>query len=218
MVMLQLSQIDVSPGQRIVLRNVNWQQFEDILAELGDHRSSRIAYSQGTLEIMTLLPEHEVTKGLVGDIVKILLEELEIDCESFGSTTFKRQDMERGVEPDDSFYIANHARMIGRSKVDLSIDPPPNLAIEIDLTSKTQLDAYQALKVPELWLFENRQLRIYLLQNDQYIQSSSSLTFPGLPIIETVTEVVEQARSVGRSPALRAFRQWIRQWRGQNSH
>ena len=218
MVMLQLSQIDVSPGQRIVLQNVNWQQFEDILAELGEHRSSRIAYSQGTLEIMTPLPEHEVTKGLVGDIVKILLEELEIDCESFGSTTFKRQDMERGVEPDDSFYIANHARMIGRSKVDLGIDPPPDLAIEIDSTSKTQLDAYQALKVPELWLFENRQLRVYLLQNDQYIQSSSSLTFPGLLIIETVTEVVEQARSVGRSPALRAFRQWIRQWRDQNSH
>ncbi|WP_289501142.1 hypothetical protein [Gloeocapsopsis sp. IPPAS B-1203] len=75
MVMLQLSQIDVLPGQRIVLQNVDWQQFEDIIAELGEHRSSRIAYSQGTLEIMTPLPEHEVIKGLVGDIVKILLEE-----------------------------------------------------------------------------------------------------------------------------------------------
>ncbi|OKH23678.1 Uma2 family endonuclease [Chroogloeocystis siderophila] len=217
MVMLQLSQIDVSPGQRIVLQNVNWQQFEEILEELGEHRGSRVAYSQGTLEIMTPLPEHEVTKGIIGDLVKILLEELEIDCESFGSTTFKRQDMERGVEPDESFYIANHAQMIGRSRIDLTADPPPDLVIEIDVTSKTQMDAYKALKVPELWRFENRQLRIDLLQNNQYIESSISPTFPELPIIKIITEFVEQARSTGRSPALKAFRQWIRQWRAQNS-
>ncbi|MES1021621.1 Uma2 family endonuclease [Gloeocapsa sp. BRSZ] len=213
MVTLQLSQIDISPGQRIVLRNVSWQQFENIVEELGEHRGSRVAYSQGTLEIMSPLPEHEVTKGLVGDLVKILLEELEIDCESFGSTTFKRQDRERGVEPDESFYIANYAQMIGRSSIDLTVDPPPDLVIEIDITSKTQLEAYKALKVPELWRFENRQLRIDVLQNDQYIESFISPTFPELPIMTLITEFVEQARLMGRSRALKAFRQWIQQWR-----
>ncbi|NJQ96934.1 MAG: Uma2 family endonuclease, partial [Hydrococcus sp. CSU_1_8] len=145
MVTLQLKQITVPPGGRIVLHNVSWQQFEEILEELGEHRSSRIAYSRGTLEIMTPLPEHEVAKVLIGDLVKILLEELEIDCESFGSTTFKRRDSERGIEPDDSFYIQNHKQMIGKDRIDLTIDPPPDLAIEIDLTTKTQLDGYEAL-------------------------------------------------------------------------
>ncbi|PPS46031.1 Uma2 family endonuclease [Chroococcidiopsis sp. TS-821] len=213
MVTLQLSQLDISPGQRILLRNVNWQQFEEILEDLGEHRGSRVAYSQGTLEIMSPLPEHEVIKGIVGDLVKILLEELEIDCESFGSTTFKRQDMERGVEPDESFYIANYVQMIGRSRIDLTVDPPPDLVIEIDITSKTQLEAYKALQVPELWRFENGQLRIDVLQNDQYKESSISPTFPELPVIALITDFVAQARSLGRSRALKAFRQWIRQWR-----
>ena len=188
MVTLQLSQIDVPPGQRVVLQDVHWQQFEDILEELGEHRGSRIAYSSRTLEIMSPLPEHEVTKELVSDLVKILLEELEIDCESFGSTTFKRQDMESGIEPDACFYISNHQQMIGRSKIDLTVDPAPDLAIEIDVTSKTQLDAYEALGVPELWRFENHRLRIDILKHGNYFQSSRSSTFPKLPIIEKVTE------------------------------
>jgi Uma2 family endonuclease len=211
MVTLQLKQITVPPGGRIVLHDVSWQQFEEILEELGEHRSSRIAYSRGTLEIMTPLPEHEVAKVLIGDLVKILLEELEIDCESFGSTTFKRRDTERGIEPDDSFYIQNHQQMIGKDRIDLTIDPPPDLAIEIDLTSKTQLDGYEALGVPELWRFENRKLRIDVLRNGKYVQSSDSPTFPNWSIIEIITEYVARARSIGRSPALRAFRQWVRQ-------
>lgn len=215
MVMLQLSQIDVSPGQRVVLQNVDWQQFEDILEELGEHRGSRVAYSRRTLEIMNPLPEHEVAKELVGDLVKILLEELEIDCESFGSTTFKRQDMEFGIEPDACFYIVNHRQMIGRSQIDLTIDPP-DLAIEIDVTSKTQLAAYEALGVPGLWRLENRTLRVDILKSGKYVQSSISPTFPNLRIIEKVNDFVEQAGSVGRSPALRAFRQWAKAVRNQN--
>jgi len=194
MVTLQLSQIHLLPGQRLVLQEVNWQQFEQILEELGNRRNARIAYSRGTLEIMAPLPEHEVAKVLVGDLVKILLEEFAIDCESFGSTTFKRQDMDYGVEPDDSFYIANHQQMLGRTRIDLTVDPPPDLVIEGDVTSKTQLDAYEALGVPELWRFENRKLQINLLQAGKYVESSFSPTFPDLPIIEAITETVNQAQ------------------------
>ena len=83
------------------------------------------------------MPEHEKAKVIIGDLLKILLDELEIDWEPFGSTTFKRQDMMAGIEPDDCFYIQNAARMIGRESLDLTVDPPPDLAIEIDVTSKT---------------------------------------------------------------------------------
>jgi Uma2 family endonuclease len=108
MVTLQLKQIRVPPGQRVLLENISWQEFEAILNELGEHRGSRVAYSQGTLEIMVPLPEHERAKVIIGDLVKILLDELDLNWESLGSTTFKREDMTVGIEPDDCFYIQNH--------------------------------------------------------------------------------------------------------------
>ncbi|MGK7875344.1 MAG: Uma2 family endonuclease [Xenococcaceae cyanobacterium] len=210
MVTLQLRQIQIPPGQRLELQDVSWQEFEAILEELGEHRGTRLAYSKGTLEIVAPLPEHEVSKELIGDMAKILLDEFEINYECFGSTTFKRQDMKHGIEPDNCFYIQNYERMIGRDRIDLSVDPPPDLAIEIDVTSKTQLDAYEGLGVRELWRYENRSLRIDVLEEGKYVESSSSPTFPGLPISAVISEYVKQSRSVGRSLALRGFRKWIR--------
>jgi Uma2 family endonuclease len=146
MVMLQLRQLVVQPGQRAQLQEVNWQEFGAILDELGDKRASRIAYRDGVLEIRMPLPKHEKAKILIGDMVPIFLEELDIDSECFGSSTFKRQDMAKGIEPNDCFYIKNAAQMIGKDGLDLTVDPPPDLAIEVDVTSKTGLDAYQAPK------------------------------------------------------------------------
>ncbi len=211
MVMLQLRQIVVQPGQRIQLQDVNWNDFVAILDELGDKRAWRIAYSDEVLDIRMPLPEHEVDKELIGDMVKILLEELDIDNECFGSTTFKRQDVAKGIEPDQCFYIRNHAVMIGKRRVDLTIDPPPDLAIKVDVTSKTGLDAYRALGVPELWRFEDGQLQISLLQNGQYQDANSSPHFPNFPIINGISQFLDRSQSEGRSPTLKAFRQWVRE-------
>ncbi|MDM3850510.1 MAG: Uma2 family endonuclease [Aphanizomenon gracile PMC627.10] len=211
MVTIQLRQLTVPPGHRIILQNISWQEFEEILTELGENRASRLAYYQGNLEIKMPLPKHEVAKVIIGDLVKIILEELEIDCECFGSTTFKRQDMNSGIEPDDSFYIQNHLQMIGKQKIDLNIDPPPDLVIEIDVTSKTQLDAYLALAVPEIWRYENDKLQINIWQNGKYIESEVSPNFPNLPIAEIIPQFVEESRILGRSPTLRKFRQWVKQ-------
>jgi Uma2 family endonuclease len=210
MVNLQLRQLDIPPGQRLLIQDINWLEFEAILDELGEKRVSRIAYSDGILEIRMPLPKHERQKSILGDIVKILLDELELDCECFGSTTFKRQEMNYGIEPDECFYIQNHETMIGKDRLDLSIDPPPDLALEVDVTSKTQIDAYTRLSVPELWVYEDTGLKIYVLQSGQYQDSATSPTFPDLPILAWVSEVLEQSRAIGRSPALRAFRQKIR--------
>jgi Uma2 family endonuclease len=211
MVTLQLRQLDIPPGQRVLLHEVSWQEFEAILEELGEHRAARLAYNQGTQEIRGALPEHEVDKELIGDMVKILLEELEIDCECFGSTTFTREAQKGGVEPDQCFYIQNHEVMRGKRRIDLTVDLPPDLAIEIDVTSKTQLDAYEILQVPELWRYENNTLQINILQERHYVASQSSPTFPGLPIIELITEFVAQSAALGRSPTLRASRDRVRQ-------
>jgi Uma2 family endonuclease len=219
MVTLQLRQIVVQPGQRLQLQEIGWDEFEAILNELGDHRASRITYSDEVLEIRMPLSEHEVDKELIGDMVKILLEELDINSECFGSTTFKSRTMAKGIEPDQCFYIQNYGVMIGKRQVDLTTpcgyleehDPPPDLAIEVDVTSKTGLDAYQALGVPELWRFENGRLKIMVLQNGQYQEVNSSPSFPGFSIADFVNESLDRARTAGRSQALKAFRQRVRE-------
>lgn len=212
MVTLQLKQIRVQPGQRVILSDISWQELEAILDELGEHRNSRIAYSQGTLEIMVPLPEHEKLKVIIGDLVKILLDELDLYWESLGSTTFKREDMTAGIEPDDCFYIQNYRLMIGRERIDLNVDPPPDLAIEIDVTSKTQVSAYQALKVPEIWRYIQGRLEISLLQEGQYVNSQTSLVFPTFRVIEEIPRFVEMARITGTTLALRAFRKFVREY------
>ena len=215
MVTLQLNQLSVPPGQRLLLRDISWQAFEDILTELGDRRAARLAYSNGTLEIRMPLPEHEKAKVIIGDLLKVLLDELDRNWESFGSTTFKRQEMAYGIEPDDCFYIKNHAQMIGQKRLDLSIDPPPDLAIEVDVTSKTQVSAYEALGVPEIWRYYDGTLHVSVLHDGSYVESDISPTFPILPLVEGMTQFVAMSTTEGTRPALRAFRQWVRQQNGR---
>ncbi|MGG6266796.1 Uma2 family endonuclease [Leptolyngbya sp. AN03gr2] len=209
--LLDLKRIEVPPGQRVLLQDVSWQEFERILEELGDRRSARIAYEDGILEIMTPLPEHEVNKEVIGDLIKALLEELELEFLTLGSTTFKNQQMLKGIEPDQCFYIQNEARVRGKDRLDLSVDPPPDLAIEIDLTSRTHPSIYQALGVPELWRFEKGQLQINVLRNGQYEVSEQSELFTSLSIAQTIPYYRSQCRTIGRNAALKAFRQWVRQ-------
>jgi Uma2 family endonuclease len=210
MVMLQLRQLVVQPGQRIQLQGIDWAEFEAIMDELGDRRSSRIAYFDQVLEIRMPLPEHERAKVLIGDVVKILLEELDIDNECFGSSTFKRSSMAAGIEPDECFYIENARQMIGKMRLDLTIDPPPDLAIEVDVTSKTGVDAYQALGVPELWRSEDGHLRISLLENGIYRDAKFSPHFPQFDVIALIEAVLTRSRIDGRSQTLKACRRQIR--------
>jgi Uma2 family endonuclease len=208
---LQLKQLDVPPGHRVLLHNVSWQEFELILEDLGERRATRLAYHQGTLEIVAPLPKHEQTKVVVSNLLVVLLDELDMDWEPLGSTTFRRKEMAAGIEPDDCFYIKNHALMIGKERIDLNVDPPPDLAIEIDVTSKTQLSAYEALGVPEIWRYESHKLQISLLQNGEYVESQSSLTFPNFPVIEGISQFLDFSRTAGTRPALKAFRQWVKE-------
>ncbi|OUL37266.1 hypothetical protein BV372_03000 [Nostoc sp. T09] len=208
--LLELKQIIVKPGQQMLLKDVSWQQLENILEEMGERRAARISYSHGWLEIMVPLPEHEKDKELIGDLVKFLLEELQIDFEPFGSTTLKNERMRQAVETDTSFYIQNQAAVIGKNRIDLTIDPPPDLAIEIDITSRTRFDNYEILGVPELWRYTQQGLEINLLQAGKYIKSQSSPNFPNIPIIELVNEYVQQCLTIGRSQAMRNFRNWVK--------
>lgn len=214
--LLQLSQIDVQPGQKVTLRNISWDDFEQILAELGDRRASRIAYYQGMLEIMVPLAGHESGKENIGDLVKVLLEELDIEFASLGSTTFKRQVINAGVEPDACFYIQNEAVIRGKERIDLNFDPPPDLAIEIDFTSNSEIkkNSYAALGVPELWVYNGRSLNLYVLQERQYVATEQSQVFPNLPIVEAIPRYVDWSKVEGRNVAIKAFRRWVAEYLG----
>ena len=207
---LALKQIIVSPGQQLLLKDISWQQLETILEELGESRSAKISYSHGVLEIIVPLPEHEKDKEIIGDLVKIILKELNIDFEALGSTTYKNKKMSQAVEADASFYIENCAAVIGKDRLNLSIDPPPDLAIEIDITSRTQFDNYLLLGVPELWKYTRQGLQIYLLQNGEYVPSETSPNFPNIPIIELVDRCIEDSKKNGRSKAIAAFKNWLK--------
>jgi Uma2 family endonuclease len=209
--LLDVKRINVPPGQRVLLQDVTWQEFEKILEELGEHRAARVAYNRGIMEIMTPLPEHEDNKEIIGDLVKALLEELDIEFRSLGSTTFKNPEMAQGIEPDQCFYIQNESKIRGKKRLDLTVDPPPDLALEIDITSRTHPSIYEAVKVPELWRFEDKKLQINILQDGCYVESQESLNFPSLPLIQIIPQYLEQSRTAGRNATLKAFRRWVQE-------
>jgi Uma2 family endonuclease len=206
-----VSQLKLAPGSKVAIPNVSWEEFETILLELGEKRSARLAYSNNTLEIMVPLPEHEIPKDLISDIVKMLLKLTARKYQPFASTTFKQKG-KAGVEPDACFYIQNYQCMIGRRRLQPD-DPPPDLAIETDVTSKTTLDAYEIIGVPELWIYDSGKLTIYVLQKGKYVESSTSPIFREIEIIQIIPSVVERAWQVGSVQALEELEELLNKCR-----
>ncbi|MBF2027691.1 MAG: Uma2 family endonuclease [Oscillatoriales cyanobacterium C42_A2020_001] len=205
-----LHRLQLQPGSAVTVSNIGWQEFETLLQELPEHRSTRLAYFRGTLELVSPLPQHERAIVIISDVVKLLLRRAQRPWESLRSTTFKQQEI-AGIEPDDCFYIANFAAVIGKERLNLMIDPPPDLAIESDLTSKTEMSAYAVLGVPELWIYASGRLTINVLQGDRYVESIHSPTFPDIAIADVVPTVIQRANEIGTSLALLEFEDWLNQ-------
>ncbi|MEH2204310.1 MAG: Uma2 family endonuclease [Nostoc sp.] len=198
-------------ADRVMLYDISWEQFENLLKDLGEHRAARLAYDRTTLEIMTPLPEHEHYKEVISDLVKEIADVLDLDYESYGSTTWKRESRMAGLESDNCFYFQNEATVRGRLDLDLRQDPPPDLALEIDVTSKSlnRFPIYARLGVPELWCYDSGELKIYHLQDGEYIESENSLIFPTLAIRD-LPKLIEQNRADGRRAIRRAVRKWVK--------
>lgn len=195
--------------QRIQLSGISWQTYEQLLAELSDRRL-RLTYYRGNLEIVVPSPEHEFYKSIMGRFVETLAEELEVKIYPLGSTTFKRPELS-GAEPDECFYIQNLRLVQGKKRLDLNEDPPPDLVVEIDLTSSSEnrLPVYADLGVLEVWRYDGKILKIYKLQNQQYVQTSESLAFTGVAIAE-IDRFLQQAMDTDYLDLVRSFRQWIK--------
>jgi Uma2 family endonuclease len=199
-------------ARRLVLQGLGWASYEKLLDALAEVHV-RTTYDRGTLEIMSPLPIHEFFKRWFGLLFPVLSEELGIPLWGFSSTTFRRQDQQQGLEPDECFYLASLPRLRDRRAIDLSVDPPPDLAVEVDIT-RTCLDrfsVYGSLGVPEVWRFDGEALEVHLLAEDgSYAVAPGSLALPFLPLGE-IPPLLQQCYDLGDEGAgLRALRTWVR--------
>ncbi|MBD2384672.1 Uma2 family endonuclease [Cylindrospermum sp. FACHB-282] len=199
----------IQPTEIIHLSGISWQTYENLLTELSASRRLRLTYNRGTLEIMVPSPEHEINKKVLGRFVETLAEELEVNIQPLGSTTFKRPELS-GAEPDECFYLKNINLIKGKKRINLQQDPPPDLVVEVDITSssKNRFQVYADMSVPEIWRYDGNDFSINILQNNKYISVEQSLAFPNLPILE-IANFLAQVGEKDYLELVREFRNWV---------
>ena len=192
--------------QRMLLRNVSWETYERLIAEREERRKPRFFYDRGVLELMSPSGEHDGISRLVAIIVEFAAEEADFDLFNAGSTTFKREDLERGFEPDECFYFSENARLIreiirGKGDVELDAgDPPPDLVVEVDITNSSlnKLPIYAGLVIPEVWRHDGERLRVLCLTGEgEYAESTESGFLPAATG-ETLTRLISEGLKLDR--------------------
>jgi Uma2 family endonuclease len=197
---------------RVVIRCVSWGTYEALLRDRADS-GPRMAYDQGELEIMAPSLRHEKLKLTLHDLLRGFCAERRIRIASAGSLTIKSAPRERGVEPDSCYYIQNEARMRGKETLDLSTDPPPDLAVEIDISRSSidKLSIYASLSVPEVWSYDGSEIIIRILQpGGEYSVSSRSVALPEIPVSE-LSRFLGRLGTVDETELVESFRAWLRE-------
>ena len=208
-----LATIEHMPAGAVLrVDDVPWEDYEQLLADLGDGRAVRIFYDRGRMEIMAPGSAHERPTSVISRLVVVLSDELDIDIESLRSTTLKAEMKAKGAEPDDCFYIQNAPLVIGKIDLDLKDDPPPDLVIEIDRTSASlnKFPIYAGLGVSEIWRVAKGQVRIFLLAGESYEERSTSSAFSFLPA-QIISEFLARGLAEGQRKVAIAFRAWVRE-------
>ena len=206
-----IAEIDhLDEGAVLVRDGVPWDEYELLLTELDGRSGIRVSYDRGRLEIVTVTHRHEMYTRLIDRIVYLCAERYDVDVENAGSTTFNDKGLQQGAEPDSCFYITNASKIIGKRHVDLTVDPPPDILVEIDIShgSKRKHQFYAQISVPELWVYDERRLHFYERTDSVYLKIPSSKTFPVLSS-EKVSDFLKIGSTEGQSAALRAFRSWL---------
>jgi Uma2 family endonuclease len=206
------TEVRVAQGEnRVVIRDVGWQGYQTLLNLVGE-QPIRITYDRGDAELMSPLSTHERKKSRLGRMVEMLTEELDIPMIAVGSTTLRREELDKGLEADESFYLASVALISEVHELDMNVDPPPDLAIEIEITRSAldRLGIYGALRVPEIWRFDGKKLRILLLGGDgQYHATKQSKALPWISIDELERFAAEEFDH--DTLWAKAFRQWVQE-------
>lgn len=199
-----------SAEDRVLLHNVSWATYEKLLDGLANQSAPRLTYDHGMLEIMSPGPLHERLTCVLEAIIDRFAEEINLNIYCLRSTTFKRKIFQRGFEPDSCFYVRNEGRVRGKDKLDLRVDPAPDLVIEIDITGASidKFPIFAQMQIPELWLHDGNKLTIYTLQSGVYSESANSKSFPPIKSLEA-SKFVQQTEDLPSTEFLKALRKWI---------
>ncbi len=182
-------------SQKVTLNGLTWKTYKALMTEVANNRVWRIAYDRGVLEISTPLTEHEEPKVLIANFITAFANALNIEIRELGALTLEREDLNRAVEPDTCFYIQNELNVRGKS-INLSQDPPPDLAIESDFTNSSidKLSIYAMFGVPELWRYQQNSLTVYCLKDGRYEQSLNSMVLVDFPVSE-ISNLIAQSNA-----------------------
>lgn len=198
-------------GSHLILHDISWETYEQLLEIFAERSTPRMTYYQGTLELMVPSPEHERYSWTLCRLIVALSEEIGIEIIGLKSSTWRSEPKKAGNEADECFYIQNEALMRGKLTIDLKNDPPPDLAVEIDLTSSSinKMAVYAELKVPEVWIWKKGKLIINILNDTGYVESETSLAFGSFPVKE-LAQFMHLDSDKGENARIREFREWVR--------
>lgn len=193
----------------VLLSNISWQTYQAMLDDMGDCSSVRLVYDQGVLEIRMPSDIHEAVNRLLARIVGVLAEELDFPLKEFGSVTLNCRDIKKGAEPDSSFYIQNADRIRG-NKINISVDPPPDLIIEVDITNSSarSFAVYQQLGISEIWRYTNGSVKIFQLQDGDYRECEFSSIFVMISG-DILGYFLQMSSTENSTRVVRAVRQWL---------
>jgi Uma2 family endonuclease len=194
------------PGGMLVVQNVTWEEYEHLLDELADRPGVRVTYDQGRLQAVSPLRAHEHYARIMEVIGDLAAEALDLPFESMGATALRQVKGLRGVEPDDCFYITNEQRIAGKVTLDLESDPPPDIVVEVDLStdSGAKLPIYAAMGVPEIWFYNGRRAKILELGPSGYVERQESKTLP-LTTVAVLEHFLDLSKTHGKRAIRRLF-------------
>ena len=208
-----MATVSTAVEHKVILKRVSWETYHRLLAEHQDAGGTHFIYDEGNLEIMVLSARHEQPNRILALLVEVLAEEFGIDVCPVGSMTFQREDLQKGFEPDSAYYIA-HASEVEGMEVDPAGDPPPDLIIEVDITSPSlpRFPIFAAFGVPEVWRYDGSRVAIHRLEGGRYVEVASSSAFPPLTA-EMATRFLQERRHLRSTQWVRQVREWARQQR-----
>ena len=192
------------------LEGISWETYEHLLRDL-EGQNLRLTYDQGRLTSVSPTHRHDKLKKLIGRMIELTSLELGIIVSSFGSATWKRNDVLKGLESDECYYVQNEPRVRGRDELDLAVDPPPDLAVEVDVTPYVgaRLPIYASLRVREVWQFRGKQLRAIALKGGGYEEIDASLAFSMLRPAD-LEPFLAMRHAVDENTLMARFRDWVR--------
>jgi len=193
-----------------VFYNVDYQTYADLVEKFPERRNPRLTFDRGVLEVMPL-PQHDISERIIDTIVDVIAEEFEIDFVNYGSSTQNRIRLDRGFEPDSSFYVAENAELMRYRDRFLESDPPPDLVFEIDVThsSINKFALMASFGIKEIWIYEKKRLRILRLENDEYVESETSLILPNITSV-ILNQFIETSKTKSRPEWRKEIREWAR--------